>query len=1126
MKPILAALAFLLLVAVPARAQQVGTCSPSLGEGYLDINNVRARILNNGNLFYRGEPHVYNIPKGSSSNAIFAGGIWLGGQVGGALRVAATRYGPYEFWAGPLDEAGNAPADCGRYDRIYKVSKRDVARFEESGTASPDLADWPTGLGAPTIDADGNDVNLLSQPLAARRDRKINLAAGERPKFLGDQMLWWVMNDMGNTHNDSDADPIGAEVHGLAFAFDAPGDIGNTTFYKYNIFYKGRVPLTDTYMGIFSDPDMGDFGDDWVGSEPTRGVGYVWNSDNFDGGGEGYGTPPPAVGYDFFQGPIVPSPGDVAHVSGREVPNFKNLGMTSFVFYNNGGGVTEDPGTAEDYYNYMQARWKDGKPITYGGNGRDFSDTPTKYMFDGDAANCGYWTECNSDGAGAKISPGDRRFVLSTGPFTINPGDQQEIVYGIVYGMGTDNFNSVTRMLQADELAQAAFDVNFDLADPPSTPEVSVTALDGQIVLEWTNGPRSNNYLESYRQLDPFAPPGSYFEFQGYDVYQYADIADQVGKVIATYDKVDNVKQVLENIPGQPGYIGATGRDSGVQTYHSIGGLVNYKEYYFGVQAYAYNETSLPKVFRSTIARVVATPAPPSATLSESAQELAFGGTLVPFAKGASNIGQGVVTARVVNPAALKNATYTVEFYPHPSATAEPFGRVAPMEEIGIEDPVQTDFSASKGAAAGCLTYDIKRDGEVVFNGKSGNWCAPQRQNVIVIDGLLFSVTGPPPGIAGFNWVKIKGVDQTDACGSFQFNGSGFPATCTSDRPPASFPWGIHAGGAQIPYGPASDGTSFLGRATRGAGVGSQIGAQDFEIRFTDAATNGNTPKGWRAFQDGAVMNVPFEVWNIGVGTPNNTADDIRLVPAILDNNTQMEFDQGGDHAISGGANDPLTDWIYFYHPDADGDGNDDTTPGQAGYESFMFGPGDVHTEVFARLVFVCFNCGTAPPYPQGKHPDLGSVWRITTLKPNNAGDIFTLNTGAYDSDGDGTPEALGAEPKDYTGADSEELLAGIGVSPNPYKGASAYEKSQLIDEVRFTGLPETATIRIFTLNGTLIRTLEKAGPGRTLPWDLTTNNQLPIASGMYLVHVELPGGLEKVIKFAVIKKRVHLNVF
>ena len=98
---------------------------------------------------------------------------------------------------------------------------------------------------------------------------------------------------------------------------------------------------------------------------------------------------------------------------------------------------------------------------------------------------------------------------------------------------------------------------------------------------------------------------------------------------------------------------------------------------------------------------------------------------------------------------------------------------------------------------------------------------------------------------------------------------------------------------------------------------------------------------------------------------------------------------------------------------------------------------------------------------------------------------------------------------------------------PNPYKGASSYEVSQLTDRVRFTNLPDVATIRIFTLNGSLIRTLEKQSAGvATLSWNLTTNNNLPIASGVYLIHIEVPGVGEKVLKFAVVKKRIQLNTF
>ena len=96
---------------------------------------------------------------------------------------------------------------------------------------------------------------------------------------------------------------------------------------------------------------------------------------------------------------------------------------------------------------------------------------------------------------------------------------------------------------------------------------------------------------------------------------------------------------------------------------------------------------------------------------------------------------------------------------------------------------------------------------------------------------------------------------------------------------------------------------------------------------------------------------------------------------------------------------------------------------------------------------------------------------------------------------------------------------------PNPYKGASDYELSNLNDVVRFTNMPEQATVRIFTLAGTLVKTLVKSGPAATIDWDLLTEEGLPVASGMYLIHVEVPGVGEKVIKFGVVKKRIQLDL-
>ena len=1161
-----------LLLGLPTEATaQVSNCERSLGEAFLDVNNVRARILNNGGLFYRGEPHVYEVPKGTGSKAIFASGIWLAGTVDGQLRAAATRYGEWEFWAGPLDENGRPPTDCAIYDHVFKVSRADIEEFEATGASPPDLRNWPTGLGAPTLapldngiddDGDGDiderdeqvafDINV---PLAQRVNRVVDLVGGERPAILGDMTLWAVFNDLGNTHESTDSPEIGVEVHQSAFAFNTAGDIGNTTFYKYNFFYKGSVPLENTYLGIFSDPDLGNFDDDYVGSDTLLGMGYVYNADNFDEGGEGYGPLPPAAGYDFFQGPIVPAAAtDTAFVSGVPVPGFKNLGMTHFVFYNNGGCVICDPVTGADYYIYMSGRWKDGQQITFGGNGRDFSNIPVNFIFPGDPVTGEGWSEFNpaADGSEPPIDPADRRFVLSTGPFTINPGDQQEIIFGLVWAQGIDHLDSVTKLREADALAQAAFDVNFELPQPPNAPTVTVTELDGQIILEWENSPRSNNYLESYSEADPFAPDDNKnYEFEGYRVIEYADVADQIGKIVAYYDVPNGVTRIIDGPPGGTTSVVAAGTDKGVQRFHVVGSLTNYTTYHFGVQAYAYNEPSFPKIFLSTVTRVQVTPTRGVDILSEAAVEATSSnlsddsgcpGCDIFATK--VGIGEGRVWADIVNPARITGSTYTVEFYEITVADKQ-----AARIEVDLDEPDErfTMATADKTAAGTAITYDVKRDGTVVFDGSATGEAAPQRENLLLIDGLQISIVGPAPGFKGFAAVANAAgpIDPPDMA-AFAFNNSGFPQLeVTGITPPGTYPnsdrptrgvqqansssaWGIHTGGNRTSFAQWLSRTIFA----RGRTIDEAVGSNNHEMRFSQRCVDDpSSCIGWRRFEDDLPMEIPFEIWN--TGTTDDPADDYRMLPAILDNGGEAwsesvfpdtmytlleKYDVGGDHPISGGANDPYTDWVYWFDPA-------DTSPGEAGYQAFAAAPGNgspaLGGEKLARTVLVSWN-GWTDSDPDGGHPfdgiraplpETGTIFRIITLKPSQPGDTFTLDTGG-----------LGTEAPAL--ATQQARLDEIGIVPNPYKGVSNYERSQLTDEVRFTNMPEQATIRIFTLNGSLIKTFRKNSPDRFLKWNLTTDNNLPISSGVYLVHIDVPGVGERVIKFAVVKKRVQLNVF
>ena len=455
--------AFCLLLVLPASAQ-VGDCPGSQGEAYLDAGNVRARILNNGALFWRGEPHVYEVPKGSGGNAMFNASIWIVGLINGELRGAATRYGEWEFWTGPLDESGNPPEDCAIYDRIWEIRREDIEEYLSTEHVSDNLQGWPWQLGAPVIDGDGNPENY-------------NLEGGDLPELLGDQRLWWIMNDRGNEHKSTDSKPVGLEVHASAFAFNHPR-IGNHTFYRYRLINKNTSPFTDAYFGFFTDIDLGNFSDDYIGSDSLLHLGYAYNADNEDIGGTGwYGTAPPAIGFTFLETAIRDTDGrDNDRDRVIDEPG-EMIGTTSVIFYNSGGGVTEDPIYLVEYYMYMQSRWKDGKPLLLGWNGYEdywppnLKQTPTKFAYPGDPVTKSFWTELNDDNQGTPNSPADRRFVTSSGPFTIPSGDTLDISIAIVWSRGKDHLDSVTELKK--DVTNIRSNVDFLYSPTIAAPQIS-----------------------------------------------------------------------------------------------------------------------------------------------------------------------------------------------------------------------------------------------------------------------------------------------------------------------------------------------------------------------------------------------------------------------------------------------------------------------------------------------------------------------------------------------------------------------------------------------------------------------------------------------------------------------------
>lgn len=632
-------------------ARVASDCTPSQVKTDLNINNVRTTIMGAADMWWDLTTGRYEIPKNSDKHSMFAGALWIAGiDAGEQLKAAAMTYRQTgnDFWTGPLNASGEIDAQtCEEYDKHFVVTRQEVDEFiawYNDNDAYPNysiplsILNWPgNGINgdyqflAPYYDAndDGEyDPNDGDYP---RYDVEGNLDCNTDDLIYGDQTLYWVFNDKGNIHSETSADPIGLEIRAQAFAFATNDEINDMTFYNYKIINRATTQLNDAYFGQWVDPDLGKYDDDYVGCDVERGFGYCYNGDENDEGATGYGLTPPAIGVDFFQGPLAdPNDGiDNDRDSIIDEPGEQAI-MSRFVYYNNDFTVTGNPENGQHVYNYLRGRWKDGLEITYGGDGRGGS-TSAKFMFPGNTDPYGWGTDgaitsdnwdepegWNEDNAGN--DPADRRFLQSAGPFTLEPGAVNRVTTGVVWARATsgDNLASIELIRLADDKAQALFDNCFKVLNGPDAPDVDVVELDRELVLNLSNGPTSNNFLEQYIELDPLiiSPAGEdwdpFYRFQGYQLYQLAspsvsvtdlDNAD-LARLVHQSDLLDEVENLVNynfdaSIGANVASLEVSASNQGIS--HSISitedrfalgdkQLVNNKTYYFMAVAYAFNQ--------------------------------------------------------------------------------------------------------------------------------------------------------------------------------------------------------------------------------------------------------------------------------------------------------------------------------------------------------------------------------------------------------------------------------------------------------------------------------------------------------------------------------------------------------
>jgi hypothetical protein len=1012
---------------------------------WIDANRMNGVYRNNGTWLYDNVAGNWGLewPKGSGLSPVFAGGQWVGAVVDGDIRVAGVQHSATEFQPGMILEPFSADNPRAGEYQWYAI--------QPGGQG--DWTNWPFTQGAPYVDDNGNGM----------------YDAGEQPQLIGDITAFSVWNDLA-AHTEYNTNKLSVEVGQTVFAFNRADALGDMQFVKWRLVNKSGVDWDSTYFSIWLDPDVGGATDDLVGCDPMLGLGYCYNGAATD---QSYGSTPPAVGIDFFQGPIIDNPDSTVFLpDGTVLEGKEMLKMTSFVFYNNNdNNVNGNPQSGKDVWNFMRSIWRNDQPVTQGGRGTDSNAPRAYFMFDGDPEAGTGWLDSEPD---------DRRFLMTTGPFPMKAWEDvngngmpelgepgvQDIVASIMVARGASNLKSVTKLKTVDELAQLAYDLNFKLSNAPSPPSLSSNARSNEVILKWDDSSEFNKDGSPYSSADPIVGQAygdtviidnvvqvindSTYNFYGYTVYQYSDASgrnpvqlehwDNGGTADAEPYGGNRYSRILVNKNPEVGPVGVP--------------LINGKEYYFGVVAEGYLGFGSPEVLQSAPTIVTVVPQNLPGAVVDNAYT--YGDTIMAeYAQVDTNLPSSVgqVYAIVVDNSQTTGHQYRVTF-----------------NEDGTWNLFDVDESDT------LLSHKTNQTGNGAY---------------FVVDGLMVKVEGPALGTRQV-YEDSAGVTIDDGVSIIELSLGSTGYIVSNMASDAS---------GSIIYNDVGNYVSDFDRFD-------YWGTDDIVYDFSDSSV------AWDYLYEYVLdEKVPFALYRRHF--PSGEME--RLYVAIYDNGYgdttaamglgvwdttgldglfgKPKYEPIFGYVSSSGPYDPEFEQAYI---DSNNMSSPPSTTGWGASGNPLVYP------FVTSTIFVDYLGGGLP---------IGNQVIFETYKPNSTNDIFTFTAPAA---------------QEISDTKLKQDMDNIKVVPNPYYGYHPGEMNPFDRWVQFTYIPanKEVTIRIFDLAGNVVWKETKNDDRTLVQWDMHNEYDLPVASGVYVYQVEVKGVGEKIGKLAIFAPQERLDTY
>jgi hypothetical protein len=1171
--------------------------NPSTGNSGLTYPRGTSTVLYSSGLMWGGYSNDAAMPSnqprvsGQSYNAGTSPGAILGYRTGVTEDPTAD---DVRIWRIRRDYAtADLKQDAAEINSVALSSVSDGQIGAVRTQYATDWKEWPWKKGAPFYDVGyldenlnlvgannkkldwGEDVNMNAVLDAGEDVNKNGKLDGETPGAAdADQVIWYVANDIRAGDSPWKTKPLGLEMQVTIWGYNRTDALGNMLFKKFKLIYKGHATtpangvITDMYLCQWSDPDLGDAGDDYAGCDVALSLGYVYNSTTLDREYRKFNIAPPAAGFDFLQGPIVASAGDTAVFDLKYRPGYRNMPMTSFIYFAAGGNYSDPPFSLNgswQWYSMFLGGPPTPQPPPFPGKLIDpkTNDSTTFWLSGNPEDNNNPNTNPRwIDGLFEKS--GDRRILLTAGPFNMALGDTQELVSSVIAGVGSDYISSIKVLKFYDKTTQAAYNNLFNLPKPPPQPKFTYVELDKGIILEWEKDSAAVAATEGSNSKG--------FLFEGYNIYQLPSATSPLSnaKKLVTYDlptdpatvSQDDFDEASGQVLTKPVQLG---KNTGLTRYMYITKdeiknqpLVNGQQYYFAVTAYNYNPDPLlvTKSFESTPNVAVITPhqANPGVVYPYKINDVI---TAVSTQESGDN--DATLGYEIFNPTLQTGGVYEVWYG---GSTAQKNYTIVQIDDKSTDMATVTAVLRDTNQVPRLNTRpNSKGFGQFTLNdaknrvkyrvgvtGLSG----PVTSAVIAIgerttlstagitvhtlasfnsNGVSDSSWSIPDSLvddftAGNLYVNVRTAAQPNgeirdniSTGLFPRTNLAAPfappapalTTYTAHRLPNL---GLNFYVAPWPVGPKSvqevaptTGSSVVDKANPsgsysirgplGQLAGSKPNEINVEIRFVAgtnwAITAAATPPVAK------FIRVPFAVYK----------DTIRVMPVIA-NTTSTDTVWNTDPANGLVNGKPVFDMIAGVCDNRDG-ANNDITYYAASNAVFPPTSNAVKGRYINGANHILKNITIVNESGNGVAPAAGTSIRFAPNKSVKVGDRRRFQLNAY-------------KEKVFAAAKTE--VSKINVFPNPYYAVNSSERRRETRYITFSHLPEKATIRIFNLAGTLVTTLEKNSTEQFFEWDLTNHKGLPVASGIYLVHIDMGDLGVKILKSAIIMEQQFLDNF